>query len=109
VSTNLERTVGDLAVAIPGATRIFERLGIDYCCGGTTSLRDACEKAGLATDAVLRELEAGSEHDSALENTGLQKCSLTELVSHIVSKHHRPRIRTGCIEETGASIFEPPR
>ena len=39
------KTVRDLAVEIPGATRVFENLRIDYCCGGKRSLADACAAA----------------------------------------------------------------
>jgi regulator of cell morphogenesis and NO signaling len=88
MSTNLERTVGDLAVAMPGATRIFERLGIDYCCGGTRSLRDACDRAGLAAEEVLKELEGGIEYGSPASDSEWQNCSLAELISHIVFRHH---------------------
>ena len=28
------KTVSELALAIPNATRIFEKMNIDYCCGG---------------------------------------------------------------------------
>ena len=28
------KTVREYALEIPTATRIFEKLGIDYCCGG---------------------------------------------------------------------------
>ena len=28
------KTVREYALEIPEATRIFEKLGIDYCCGG---------------------------------------------------------------------------
>jgi len=49
--------VRDLAVEIPGATRVFEGLGIDYCCGGNHPLTDACSKAGLAVDDVVSKLE----------------------------------------------------
>ncbi|MGH9602862.1 MAG: DUF542 domain-containing protein, partial [Terriglobales bacterium] len=31
------RTIRDIAVENPGATRVFEKLGIDYCCGGQRS------------------------------------------------------------------------
>ena len=44
ISTN--KTVREVAVDIPGATRLFEQLGIDYCCGGGKALEDACAGAG---------------------------------------------------------------
>jgi len=37
----------------PAATRVFEKLGIDYCCGGNKSLDEACRAANLNTDEVL--------------------------------------------------------
>jgi iron-sulfur cluster repair protein YtfE (RIC family) len=29
------KTVGEIAAEIPSTTREFEKLGIDYCCGGS--------------------------------------------------------------------------
>ena len=36
------KTVGEIAVEMPNATREFEKLGIDYCCGGNRTLGEAC-------------------------------------------------------------------
>ena len=44
------KTVREYALEIPTSTRIFEKLGIDYCCGGGKSLEDACAQAGVAVD-----------------------------------------------------------
>ena len=33
MSVNTTSTVRELAISIPGATRVFEQMGIDYCCG----------------------------------------------------------------------------
>ena len=38
MSIAIEKTVRELALEIPAATRVFEQLGIDYCCGGNQSL-----------------------------------------------------------------------
>ena len=40
------KTVREYALEIPAATRIFEKLGVDYCCGGGKSLAAACIAAG---------------------------------------------------------------
>jgi len=37
-------TVRDLAAGVPGATRVFENFGIDYCCGGRRTLTAACRE-----------------------------------------------------------------
>ena len=86
---NSTKTVRDLAVEMPAATRVFEALGIDYCCGGGRSLQDACNTAGLAVDEVVRSLEE-------IEQTGMGEGSLrdwgteplSQLASYIVNKHH---------------------
>jgi hypothetical protein len=51
-----ERTLGDLVTANPSRARILERHGLDYCCGGRRTLKEACAAAGLDEQAV----QAGS-------------------------------------------------
>jgi len=52
------RSLGDLVTDCPGLAPEFERLGLDYCCGGERSLEQACREAGLSTDAVVEALDA---------------------------------------------------
>lgn len=83
------RTVRIVAVEIPGATRILEELGIDYCCGGNRSLADACLNAGVSVGEVLAKLEeAEQSKDVAPEFVDWNKASLSDLVWHIVDRHH---------------------
>jgi regulator of cell morphogenesis and NO signaling len=84
------RTVRELATEIPGATRTFEKLGIDYCCGGSKSLRDACLHAQVSLDDVARALEQASSTVPA-SDAGLpdfSQASLGDLVEHILITHH---------------------
>lgn len=89
-SLSKTRTVRELAVEIPNATRVFERLGIDYCCGGGKSLQDACTQAQVSVDEVLRTLEQGAVPDKSAgeEDSDLNQLALKELAEHIVNKHH---------------------
>ena len=50
------RTIGQLAVEMPIAIRVFEAWKIDYCCGGKTPLPVAVEAAGKTVDAFMEEL-----------------------------------------------------
>ncbi|MGH9484826.1 MAG: DUF542 domain-containing protein, partial [Terriglobales bacterium] len=59
------QSVGDLAVETPGAARIFERMGIDFCCGGKKSLEAACKEKGIELKTVLQALEDHTRQDSA--------------------------------------------
>jgi regulator of cell morphogenesis and NO signaling len=79
-------TVREFAVQVPNANRLFEKLGIDYCCGGHKSLTDACQQARVSVDEVLRSLkESNALEDKA---TDWNKAELTDLIDHIVTKHH---------------------
>lgn len=84
------KTVRELAVENPAATRVFEKLGIDYCCGGKQSLEQACQKAQISIDQVLDSLGMGEESDRAARNEReWGREPLGELVTHIKNTHHR--------------------
>ena len=81
-----DKTVRDLALEIPGATRVFEKMGIDYCCGGKRSLSDACATVGINLEDVQQELIAASQTQE--EEPSFLTATLEELINHIVGKHH---------------------
>lgn len=87
MSPNSSMTVRDLANAIPGATRVFEGLKIDYCCGGERTLEAACEIAGVETKAVCHLLEEANRAEVS-SGFDFQTASMTELIQYIVEKHH---------------------
>ncbi len=82
-------TVRDLAAGIPGATRVFENFGIDYCCGGQRTLADACRIANRPVEDLLRSLEEAERAtpSGGEERDWLQE-SLTALAEYIVAAHH---------------------
>ena len=82
------RTVRELATELPGATRIFEKLGIDYCCGGARTLRDACTDARLTVDDVIRSLEQSEARQPGAPAPDWTTAPLNALTAHIVNKHH---------------------
>jgi regulator of cell morphogenesis and NO signaling len=81
-------TVGALAVAIPGATRVFEALGIDYCCGGNRSLNEVCRVSNLAIENVIGSLTQAETAVANQQTQDWQKTSLTALFTYIVDYHH---------------------
>ena len=82
-----ERTVRDLASRNPAAARIFEKFGIDYCCGGERSLAQACSAAKVSIREVADALEAPPSPQR--EDRDWQNGSLAELAEYIVERHHR--------------------
>ncbi|HEU5403224.1 MAG TPA: iron-sulfur cluster repair di-iron protein [Terriglobales bacterium] len=97
------KTVREFALAIPSATKVFEKLGIDYCCGGGKKLGEACVQAKLPVEQVLQQLEQAESSRLARNESGPDDWStqpLADLIDHIVKKHHEfvkaeiPRLST---------------
>jgi regulator of cell morphogenesis and NO signaling len=83
--TETSKSVRELVMENPAAARVFERLGIDYCCGGNKSLEDACRAARVAVEDVTSAL---GENLLAPVDRDWQKTPLAELVQHIIDTHH---------------------
>ena len=90
MSVSTERTVRDWALEHPEATRVFEKAGIDYCCGGGKSLEEACAAANLSVDELIDSLELAEEDARAKQkDRNWQREPLADLVAHINGTHHK--------------------
>jgi len=91
--TETSKTVAQIAIENPNAAREFEKLGIDYCCGGKQTLDEACAAAKVSIDEVLSRIEKASA--SAAVTADFASMTLTDLIAHITSTHH-VFVRTEC-------------
>ena len=81
--------VREVALEMPQATRVFEKLKIDYCCGGDQPLFEACAAAGIEVENLERMLDdAGRAEAEGKGSLDFQKVTLTELIAHILETHH---------------------
>lgn len=85
-----ETTVGALVTVRPARSRVFEKLGIDFCCGGKIPLADACAKKNLDVRNVInliRDADAARDlADASFVDANLM--SLSQLADHIEQTHH---------------------
>lgn len=82
-----QSTLRSIALDQPATIRVFERLHLDYCCGGNRPLAEACAQKGLDVEAVVASLaEATSGNAPALKD--LSQAAPSELIRHIVKTHH---------------------
>ncbi len=94
-----ETTVGEFVAQRPALSRLFERLGIDYCCGGRKPLAQACRERGLDAGTVFAMLEAAVAPVAPGDEINAAAMTLTELADHIEETHHAylkhelPRLR----------------
>jgi len=80
------RTVSDLVLEQPSRARVFEELGVDYCCGGKQSLSSACDARNLSVEDAVAALEAAAAVPT--DEPDWTRVPLPELCDHIVSIHH---------------------
>lgn len=83
-----EERVGEIAARFPAAISVFERYGVDYCCGGRRTLREAAEGKQLAPAVLLEALEAHFQRLDPGEPIAPEQQSLRALIDHLVNKHH---------------------
>jgi len=89
MTIDLETRVGDLVLAWPQAMRYLEDQGVDYCCGGHRTLREASEVAGRAPLQVLAGVKALEAPVAGVPSPQTwMDASLTELIAHIEATHH---------------------
>ena len=82
----LEHSLAELVCERPGATAIFHRHRLDFCCGGQQSLASALAARGLAPEAIVAELEAlpfGHDHD-----VDWRQADNATLIDHLLTRFH---------------------
>lgn len=81
----LDRSLGQLARKIPGATAVFHQQGLDFCCGGNKSLRQAANDKNLDASAIETTLLSLVQDNQSSPTEAL---SLSALVDYILENFH---------------------
>ena len=82
-----DMTVRDIAANSLAAVKVFDKFGIDYCCGGKRTLAAVCHDKGYDAQAIQSELDAAMAGAPAPDRDW-STAPLSELITHIVSTHH---------------------
>ncbi len=83
-----DRRVGEIAANLPGATGVFRRFGIDFCCHGNAPLDEAAQTRGVdpeTIEAALRELDISQPSELPADTA--------ELIDHILLRYHEKHRR----------------
>ncbi len=81
-------SVGALVREKPNRSRVFDRYGIDFCCGGKVSLAQACTKRGVPLSQVVAAIEADDQRSAQGSLVDVDTMTLSELCDHIEATHH---------------------
>ncbi len=76
-------TIGEAAARIPASKPAFERLGIDYCCGGSCKLQAEMKQNGITIDQLVVAMQQTASDVPGDKNRDWTAASLTALIEHI--------------------------
>ena len=79
--------VGDIVAGDYRTAAVFEKHGIDFCCGGAVTLAAACAARAIDPSVLARELEA-AVRTPARQDADYADWTLTRLIDHIKAIHH---------------------
>lgn len=92
-----KKSVGEIAAEVPGAVKVFETWGIDYCCGGSQPFDQACREAGAPIRAIQNTLEAGviPSQENGAASMDWNGRPYAEIIKYILDQHHAYTRRQG--------------
>jgi len=78
-----DRTLAEIAAHIPGATTVFRKAKLDFCCGGNVALKVAAAEKNLPLDDLVANLSSiGAPTEKSAPD------AVSELVPYIVERFH---------------------
>jgi regulator of cell morphogenesis and NO signaling len=82
-----EEKIGDVVAKNFRAAQVFEKFGLDFCCGGKKPIKQACEDKGINSEELINELNSLAEQDVHPEEN-YAAMPLDSLIDQIISRHH---------------------
>ena len=79
-----DQTVGAIAASLPGATAVFRRNKMDFCCGGDQLLADAARQKGVDLASLEAELAALTVTDDGRA----EEAESEALIGHLLTRYH---------------------
>ena len=77
------RSLGDIAASLPGATAVFRRHKLDFCCGGSESLEQAARHKKIDLAPIEAELASLSPQPNTVPD------DVDGLIQLIVDRYHQ--------------------
>jgi len=84
---NKDITIGSIVAEDIRVASIFQKYGLDFCCGGNKTLQVACLAQDIDIESIISELNEVNKIEG--EKIDYQSLELDELVTYIIQTHHR--------------------
>ena len=87
VSGEGDETLGEIAAKDLRKAQVFKKYGLDFCCGGKKTVKQACAEKGLDVTKIEQELQQ-ADKIPASRPLPYNDWSLDFLADYIVNTHH---------------------
>ncbi len=88
ISGEGDETLGQIAANDLRKAEIFKKYGLDFCCGGKKTVKEACAEKGIDVTKVEQELQQADKLTSPGRPLPYNDWSLDFLADYIVNTHH---------------------
>lgn len=83
-----DETLGEIAIQDLRKAQIFKKYGLDFCCGGKKTVKEACAEKGIDPVKVEQELKQTDKMVSTARPLPYNEWNLDFLADYIVNTHH---------------------
>ena len=81
-------TLGEIAAKDLRKAEVFKKYGLDFCCRGKKTVKEACAEKGLDVNKVEQELQNSDKTSFAARPLPYNDWNLDFLADYIVNTHH---------------------
>jgi regulator of cell morphogenesis and NO signaling len=83
-----EETLGEIVAKDLRKAEVFKKYGLDFCCGGKKTVKEACAEKGLDVTKVEQELQNSNKSSFTGRPLPYNDWDLDFLADYIVNTHH---------------------
>lgn len=87
---DLNQSIGDSVTQHPELVKVYMHHGVDFCCGGQRSIREALETDAADAELVIQEAQQAmiSASEFNIQGVKLSDLSNAQLIDKIIGDHH---------------------
>lgn len=100
--SNGDKTIGEIAAKDARKAEAMRKMGIDFCCGGGKTIRQAAEESGISAEELTRALTDAEQSVADIRNS-FDKWDADFLADYIYNQHHKYfyEVRDGLLQLAG--------
>ena len=88
LSKESDETLGQIVAKDFHKAQIFKKYGLDFCCGGKKTVKEACADKGLDVTKVEQELQLAEKNAKSFRPLPYNEWAPDFLADYIVNTHH---------------------